>query len=102
MLLKGQKMLERLHKLERENGPMNKFISLQREKKEIAGKLSKDEQNKLESALDNVMYLKSKMKKEMALMKVIDITNKEKDTNKKEYVPEGKEKLNYELLKAKD
>eukprot|EP00347_Sterkiella_histriomuscorum_P006662 403351912 len=108
MMLKGQHLLERLHKLEKTDGPMNEYIKMQREKKEVAGKLSRDEQNKLESALDNVMYLKKKMKKEMALIKVIDITKRDEEQKEvekkllKEIVPEGKEKINYEIMKAKE
>lgn len=44
----------------------------------------------------------------MALIKVIDITKREEEKKEaeqkllKEIVPEGKEKINYEILKAKD
>lgn len=108
MMLRGQHLLERLHKLEKEECPMNEYIKQQRERREVAGKLTRDEQGKLESALDNVMYLKKKIKKEMALVRVIDITKREeqqRDAEKKllkDIVPEGKEKINYEILKAKD
>ena len=104
LLLKGQNALERLQRLERAPGPMNEFIRLQRERKETAGRLSKEEQGRLESALDNVMYLKRKMKQEMALAKVVDLAKarQEDAPAKREFVPEGAEKLNYELLKAKD
>ncbi|CDW91225.1 UNKNOWN [Stylonychia lemnae] len=108
MQLKGQHLLERLHKLEKTEGPMNEYIKLQREKRDIGAKISRQDQINLEQALDNVMYLKKKMKKEMALIKVIDITKREEQQLesekqlKNEIIHEGMEKVNYEFLKAKD
>ena len=108
-MLRGEKLLERLNKLEKSGGSMNEYIIQQRERREVVKRLSKDDQGKLENALENVTFLKSKMKKEMALIKVIDLTKreeKEKEVEeqiKKDIAPdEGREKINYMLLKAKD
>ena len=108
-MLRGEKLLERLNKLEKSGGSMNEYIIQQRERREVVKRLSKDDQGKLENALENVTFLKSKMKKERALIKVIDLTKreeKEKEVEeqiKKDIAPdEGREKINYMLLKAKD
>ena len=66
-------MTQRLNNLLRSEGAMNEFIIKQREKKELQLKLSKEEHGVLESALVNVDALKSKVKKEMALVRVIDL-----------------------------
>jgi hypothetical protein len=76
--------------------------------------LTKDEQAKLENALENVEVLKSKAKKEMALIKVIDLTRKDQtspaaeevETTEQqkgdENVEASKEKVKYMIVKAKD
>ena len=66
MRMRGQNMLERLNKLQKSDGALNEYIKSQREKKEIAMKLSKDEHHLLKSTLTNVDSLKSKVKREMA------------------------------------
>ena len=76
MAMKGNHMMERLMTLEKSEGPMNQFISKQRDRQHMLNKLSRDEQNKLEDAVDTVACLKTKVKKEMALIKVIDLTKK--------------------------
>lgn len=80
--MKGNHMMERLKTLEKSEGPMNQFISKQRDKQHILKKLSRDEQNKLVDAVDTVACLKTKVKKEMALIKVIDLTKKGQEEQK--------------------
>ncbi len=67
-------MLQRLKKLDNGNAPMAQFISKQRERQEILKNFSRDEQSMLEGAVDTIEGLKTKVKREMALVKVIDIT----------------------------
>ena len=43
MMLKSQALLERLHKMEKEDTPMNAYIKQQREKREVLQRLSKDD-----------------------------------------------------------
>jgi hypothetical protein len=99
-------MTERLNKLQREEGALNKYIIKQREKKELQLKLTKDEQGKLENALTNVEYLKSKVKREMTLVKVPDLTLKVNKKADEECITQeqalGQEKINYMIIKAKE
>jgi hypothetical protein len=106
MRLRGNNMTERLNKLQREEGALNKYIIKQREKKELQLKLTKDEQGKLENALTNVEYLKSKVKREMTLVKVPDLTLKVNKKADEECITQeqalGQEKINYMIIKAKE
>jgi hypothetical protein len=72
----------------------------QRDKKDLLKRISKDEQIKLEGACENISTLKSKIKKEMALHKVIDITKA--DSNERGESSVGREKINYMIVKARD
>ena len=43
MMLRGEKLLERLNKLEKSGGSMNEYIIQQRERREVVKRLSKDD-----------------------------------------------------------
>jgi hypothetical protein len=74
MALRGKEMLNRLKKLDNGNGPMTQFIAKQRDRFDVLKKYSRDEQVVLEGAVENIEGLKTKVKREMAMVKVIDIT----------------------------
>lgn len=103
-------MLERLKKLQDNDGALSQYIGKQKDRQEALKKYSREEVNTLEGAVEQVECLKSKVKKEMALIKVIDLTTndvrqviEEKQQHGSE-VETGKnvEKINYMLVKAKD
>lgn len=77
MAMKGQNMMDRLKKLERSDGPMSQFIMRQRDRQDALKRFSRDEQVKLENAVETMDGLKSQVKKEMALIKVIDLSKRE-------------------------
>jgi len=99
MALKGKTMLERMKRLEAGNGPMAQFIGKQRNRQDAFNSYSREEQVKLEGALEAVEGLKSKVKKEMALLRVIDITQHEEQRGG---TLSHSEKINYMVVKAKD
>lgn len=74
MALKGKTMLDRMKRMDAGKGPMAQFIAKQRDRQDALKSYSREEQTKLEGALEAVEGLKSKVKKEMALLRVIDIT----------------------------
>lgn len=74
MKMKGRQIMERLQKLQREEGAFNTLIKRNRQKNELQLKLNAEEQTKLEDTLQNVSLLKSKVKKQMARARVIDFT----------------------------
>lgn len=67
-------MMERLKKMEKSEGGMSQFIAKQRDRQEAMKRFSRDDQAKLEGAVETMEALKTKVKKEMALIKVIDLT----------------------------
>jgi hypothetical protein len=75
--LKSKTMVERMKRLDAGQGPMAQLIGRQRDRQEALKSYSREEQIKLEGALEAVEGLKSKVKKEMALLRVIDITQHE-------------------------
>jgi hypothetical protein len=62
MKLRGQKVTEKLNRLKRSDGALNEFIKNQKQKKEINLKLTREDQNQLEKAIENVDGLRSKVK----------------------------------------
>ncbi len=84
MAMKGQKMMEKLKKFEDPYAPMTQFISRQREKQDILSRFTRDEQKKLEGAVNSIEVLKTNVKKEMALIKVIDLTKKSSEVSNEE------------------
>lgn len=98
-------MTERLNKLCKSEGAFNQYLTKQKEQRDLMKRLTKDEQGKIEDALENVEVLKSKVKKEMALIKVIDLTKKDQMVEKQkgeEFIESNREKINYMIVKAKD
>lgn len=104
--MRSQQMLERINKLSKTEGAMNAFIAKQREKKELQLRISKEDQDKIEESVQYVDSLKSKVKKEMAQARVLDLTSirneiisiKKKETEDKKEEPTfdtGAEKINY-------
>ena len=77
-------MMEKLKKFEDPNAPMTQFISRQREKQDILSRFTRDEQKKLEGAVNSIEVLKTNVKKEMALIKVIDLTKKSSEVSNEE------------------
>lgn len=72
--MKGRQIMERLQKLQREEGAFNTLIQRNRQKNELQIKLNTDEQGKLEETLTNVSKLKNKVKRQMARARVVDFT----------------------------
>lgn len=79
MKLRGQKVTEQLNKLKRSDGALNEFIKNQKQKKEINLKLTREDQNQLEKAIENVDSLRTKVKLQMASVKVVDLKKKRED-----------------------
>ena len=107
MALRGKEMLNRLKKLDNGNGPMTQFIAKQRDRFDVLKKYSRDEQVVLEGAVENIEGLKTKVKREMAMVKVIDITKEptsSQEQAQEEFIDSKKlkEKVNYMIVKAKD
>lgn len=79
MKLRGQKVTEKLNKLKRSDGALNEFIKNQKQKKDINLKLTREDQNQLEKAIENVDNLRTKVKLQMAGVKVVDLKKKRED-----------------------
>jgi hypothetical protein len=94
MSLRGHNMNERLKKLA-DSGPMGQFILRQRDRQEALKRYSREEQNKLEGAVEWVSGLKTKVKKEMALIKVTDLTKQNAERG------EEAKRINYMVIKAR-
>ena len=70
-------MTNRLKRLDLGEAPMSQYIKRQKDKQELFKKFSTEDQNKLENVVETMSGLKNRVKKEMALIKVIDLTKKE-------------------------
>ena len=101
MALKGQHMLQRLTKLDSGNTPMTQFIAKQRERQDVLKRYSRDEQSALEGAVETIEGLKTKVKREMALVKVKDLTQGQKKEEELES-KQVKDRINYLIVQAKD
>lgn len=97
-------MAKRLNKLANSDGALNQFIQKQREKKEFALRLSKDEQGTLENAVSNVDILKSKVKREMVQARVVDLKalKEHQQAKVEDNMKAGQEKINFLIVKAKE
>ena len=103
--MKGQHMMDKLKRMEQDKGPMTQFIAKQRDRQEALKTFSREEQNKLEGALDTMEGLKSRVKKEMALLRVIDITKNASAQDEQKggsIAAPNVDKINYMIVKAKD
>ena len=79
MKLRGQKVTEKLNKLKRSDGALNEFIKNQKQKRDINLRLTREDQNQLEKAIENVDNLRTKVKLQMAGVKVVDLKKKRED-----------------------
>lgn len=79
MKLKGLKVTEKLSMMQKSDGALNKFIKRQSEKRSMQIDLSRDEHTILEKAIDNVDILRTKVKLQMASVKVVDLKKKQED-----------------------
>ncbi len=120
MALKGQQLMERLKKMDCNSKNMSQFITKQKEKQDNLKRYTKQEQNLLENVVGTIEGLKSRVKKEMASVKVVDLSKVDISTilplvaNTKQEQQKGgskdevldsiklKEKINYMIVKAKD
>ncbi len=65
--------------MQKSDGALNKFIKRQSEKRSMQIDLSRDEHTILEKAIDNVDILRTKVKLQMASVKVVDLKKKQED-----------------------
>ncbi len=86
---------------------MAQFIQKQRERHNVLSNYSRDEQSMLEGAVETIEGLKTKVKREMALVKVIDLTKEGKSKQEQQSEEEVdskklKDRINYLIVQAKD
>ena len=65
---------------------MNEYTKLQKDQQSMKMKLSRDEENTLVKAVENVEHLKSSAKMLMANIKVIDLQKKREEMAKAEQI----------------
>lgn len=76
MKLRGRDVNDRLNTLVKKEGGLNDFIKRHTEKQEMRVKLNLEKENALTKAIENVDGLKQNIKKQMALVKVVDLKKK--------------------------
>lgn len=86
MRLRGKDITDKLGKLKKSNGALNEYTKLQKDQQQMKIKLSRDEENTLVKAVENVEHLKTNAKMLMANIKVIDLQKKREDMVKAEQV----------------
>jgi len=79
MKLRGQRITEKLNKMQRSDGALNQFIKNQAEKKAMNIRLTRDDQTPLVKAIENVESLKTNVKMQMASVKVVDLAQKKEN-----------------------
>jgi hypothetical protein len=79
MKLRGQKVTEKLNKLQKTNGPLNQYIKKEGERRTMNLKLSRDDQTQLVKAIEKVDTLKTNVKLQMAGVKIVDLRKKKED-----------------------
>lgn len=62
MKLRGQRITEKLNKMQRSDGALNQFIKNQADKKAMNIRLTRDDQTQLVKAIENVESLKTNVK----------------------------------------
>ena len=77
--LRGKDITSKLGKLQKTDGALNEYIRLQKDKQQMKMKLSRDEQNTLVKAVENIENLKTNAKLMMANIKVIDLKKKREE-----------------------
>lgn len=101
MRIKGKDMLSRLSNLQREQGAFNTLVQQMRSDQkadhgEVAIKLNRSEQTKVEEALESVETLKFKVKKQMAARRVVDLSKPLSEQGSTAEVVQAAAKLNTE------
>ena len=101
MRIKGKDMLARLSTLQREQGAFNTLVQQMRSDNktdhgEVAIKLNRQEQTKVEDALESVEALKFKVKKQMATRRVVDLSKPLQDQGSTAEAVQAAAKLNTE------
>lgn len=79
MRLRGKDISDKLGKLQKSKGALNEFTKIQKDKQSMKMKLSRDEENTLVKAVENVEHLKTNAKMLMASIKVVDLQKKRDD-----------------------
>ena len=82
MRLRGQRITQKVNKLKKSDGALNEFIKKQNQKKDLTLKLTREDQNQLEKAIENVDGLRSKVKLQMANIKVVNLKQRQEDMAK--------------------
>lgn len=77
--LRGKDITTKLGKLQKTDGALNEYIRLQKDKQQMKIKLSRDEENTLVKAVENIENLKTNAKLLMANIKVIDLKKKREE-----------------------
>lgn len=79
MRLRGKDITERLNKMRKTDGALNKFINDHSEQTTMNMKLSREKQNQLSKAVETVDNLRIKVKQQMASVKIIDLKKQQED-----------------------
>lgn len=95
MRLRGKDVTEKLNKLMKHDGAMNEYIKNQSNQKSVLTRLTRNEQNTLTKAIENVEVLRKNVKMQMATIKVIDLKKKQDEIAE----AQQQEKINSELAK---
>lgn len=79
MKLKGRKISEKLNQMKKADGGLSEYIKRHAEQKDINLKISREDQNQLVKAIENVDDLRTKVKLQLASVKVVDLQKKKED-----------------------
>ena len=79
MRLKGKDISLRLNKLQKQEGALNEYIKSQNEKQSMNIRMTRENQNTLVKAVENVEGLRQNIKLQMACVKVVDLKKKHED-----------------------
>lgn len=77
LALRGRNITERLNKMSKQDTGLNAFIKEHNEKNEMKVKLSRESENLLTKAVENVDSLRQNVKMQMAQVKVISLKQKQ-------------------------
>lgn len=76
MKMKGAQVTEKLNKLVKSDSALNQFTKMHSDKQNMVMRISRKDQNQLESAIENVDKLKTSVKLQMAGIKIVDLKKK--------------------------
>jgi len=79
MKLKGRNISEKLNQMKKAEGGLSEYIRRHAEQKDINLKISREDQNQLVKAIENVDDLRTKVKLQLATVKVVDLKKKKED-----------------------